>query len=554
MANKKRFNLEELVAYEHAYGGSLTRKRQLQLIGFPVAILGAFGYVLTLHWQVALALAIVGVIGGYLWLLPRQVRENYFEQGYIQRNLLINQLSQSMLDESRTYDRALIIARDSIEGSVNIEDDDYNELKHDLDVLIGQLVLRPNKERTKDVFASFVGKYAYDENFALFFEQIETKVREGYVNENVLEELMKQHNATYELQLNYNRGMNAKKREFQLISVIMAGVLWFTASQVMATMGESVKSTYFDGVLGWSVAVIFAVLYGMLMLFFYRKYFDRNIMALSASRNGLVRPYEVRPFDEQQVAEIKQYQQRPLNRFAIMLRTKNEHKLMRKLNFSVVDEINYQRKRVFQAFIGLLFGVVLASSVHAWWAFTLPVIFPIAVYAYGHKRITDELFAWTLNREVAFAKFIRLLTPYLLQGTSMNPYRLFEQIGLRLNANSDREMVFQLLESIRRHPNSEQPYTDFARVFSGNPRAVTYMSSIYGVLNTNGNPSVIQTLARQADEEFTDKVKQIADMKLNKLGVISTLTFLAGLIPLFGMVGSLLFIVIKPLFDGGLGF
>ena len=56
-SEKKRFNLEELVAYEHAYGGKLNRKRQLQLIAFPVVMLGAYSYVLTQEVLVALVVA-----------------------------------------------------------------------------------------------------------------------------------------------------------------------------------------------------------------------------------------------------------------------------------------------------------------------------------------------------------------------------------------------------------------------------------------------------------------------------------------------------------------
>jgi hypothetical protein len=550
----KSFNLEELVAYEHAYGGKLTRTRQIQLIGFPVIMLGVFGFILTQSLLVSFIMATAGVIAGYLWLLPRQVRENYFEASYVQRNSLINQLSQSMLDESRTYDRALILARDSIEGETDEASPDYNELKADLNVLIGQLMRRPGPSEIKRAFRDFESAYAYDDLFVLFFEQIETKVLEGYINEAVLEELMKQHNSLYEEQTRYNAGLASKQREFRLISIIMAGVLWFTASQVMSALGKTVRDAYFKSPLGWTIASIFGVAYILLMFYFYQKYFDRNLMSLTASRDKLVKVFEIRPYDDKQAEEINQFRNRPVNKLVMRLLSEREHKMFQKLNLSIVDEINFQRKRVLRSIAGFFIGFVLIDVFKTYWSWSLPLVLGLGLFYLSHRKLKTLVDGWTLNREVAFAKFMRLLTPYLLSGTNLNAYRLFEQIGSRLNSDDDRRMVSYLLESLRLNPGKEEPYTDFARAYSGNPRAVTRMSSIYGILNTRGSKAVIETLARQADEEFMEQVRKIAKRKINSLGVISTLTFMVGMLPLFGMLASLLFLTIKPLFDGGLGF
>lgn len=552
-SERKRFNLEELVAYEHAYGGKLDRKRQLQLIAFPVVMLGAYSYVLTQEVLVALVVALVGVVVGYFLLLPRQVRENYYEASYIQRNLLINQLSQSMLDESRTFDRALIIARDNIEGSIHEEDDDYNELKHDLNVLIGQLILRPGKQEIKRAFRDFESAYAFDDLFVLFFEQIETKVLEGYVNEAVLSELMKQHNELYHQQVAYNNKLNMRQKEFQIITVVMAIILWFTSTQIVSAMGNEIKTAYFQSPLGISIAVIFAVAYTLLLIFFYQHYFDRNLMALSSSRDRLVKLYEVKPYDDKQAEDVNRFRAKLTSRIALKTLSEKERKMMQKLNLSIVDEINFQRNRLIKTVFAFAFGLIVASLSHAVWVWIIPFALAGLAYFMDYRKLETALASWTLNREMAFAKFMRLLTPYLLSGVNNNDYRLFDQIGSRLNAENDRRMVYQLLESIRLNPGKEEPYTEFANTFSGSPRAVTYMSSIYGVLHTTGSSAVIETLAKQADQEFMEQVTNIANKKAGKLGVISTMTFIVGMIPLLGMLSGLLFITIKPLFSGGLG-
>lgn len=555
--NNRKFNIEQLIAYEHAYGGKLTRKRRAYLILYVVAIYPAFTYLILNDWLIALATSIIAGIFAYFRFLPKQVREDYYERGYLQRNIIVNHLSQSLSDLSVSYDVSLEMAKDALEGSENIEDEDYNELKYDMSVLVANLSRRVGEAETVQYLRQFRDKYAYDTFFVMFFEQVETRVLEGTVNSAVLIDLMELHNSLYQSQTAYVRELKMNERVFKLISglalIILAGGRYFIVPQV----GEAyVNKIFFQNFMGYFTFAVFLITFTLTLLSFYSSFFDRNIMSLSSKRkiieNGRIvnaKPDNqagkkpVNPILLRAKAQEREDKLRAgtWSQLSMKMLTLSERRMLKRIHLDYTNTALFQRRRVFlsagASIMTFIFMIIFTGKIVN--SLVMTGLVGFGIYYLQRFQLKNYVDTYILTREMAFAKLMRMLTPYILDPVPTHPVNLFDKVGRRLDSEQDRGIVNTLIINIIRTPLAREPYLQFANEFSGDPRSTTRMLSIYNVLNFDGHNEVIEVLAKQSDSEFKYTVREIISKKIERFSAIGVRVLLMGLIPFFLLIGTI---------------
>lgn len=539
---KKANNLQAMVALDHAFGNSLTRKRQFKLGATPAIYITAFMSALSMDWRVGVVTFVVSLVGCYYFLLPRAVGAEHDQESLNQRNLLINQLSQSLVDTTKPYQMRLSSGRDSINGSVDQDAVDFNQLKSDMDVLVTKVFRRESDSAVHDAFTRFVAKYEDDDIFVLFFEQVETLARQGYMDENIISSLRNQHNELFRLMLDYISKINAQKRNFFIMSTYSLGLIALIMSSLAPAGGEAFVKLFNHGIAGAIVMTIFISAYIGLMTAMYKRYFDRSLTSFSSPKKKKEVPMTERMREKRMEAFINN----KVNQRIYKTITRNELSLMQKQQLSLMDMIKFQYNRFVFMFTGsLIFGSVVVVFAGVWEGIIAMLIGAIAMYFFKGYELRGGLVEFRLKRAMAFAKFTRLVLPYLKSERNRNGYLIFETVSRRLDDEGDRLMVYRLLNDIRDDPSTDAPYVKFATDFAGDQRSITFMRAIYGVLNTNGGSDVVDSLAQQANDEFMAKVREVIDRKLGKYSAFVGGNVLVAMIAVSGIIGSFLLLALK---------
>lgn len=165
----------------------------------------------------------------------------------------------------------------------------------------------------------------------------------------------------------------------------------------------------------------------------------------------------------------------------------------------------------------------------------------IASYFYYNTLLKNNYRRYIFDREMQFAKFSRLLVPYLTivsDGGSL--YRVFEKIVPRLDSEEDRRLLRILMTEMTRDPTSAKPFTTFARAFSGSTFAVVFMRAVNNMAQSGANPTVIMSLNDQADRAMLDKIRSIKDFKIHKFFLYPTYVTMLSMALLAVELGALI--------------
>lgn len=264
---KKRkhvYNVNELNAYNLAYGRKLGTKDYFHYVGLPALFMVAFLTALTYFWWLALIGGIVGGFYGYRVILPNCVKRNYYMKSMQERNRFINNMTQIMTDKKKTVSFGLGAAKERTDG----------ELKTDLGKLEAGL-MGADRVQIKEAFAEINEKYKHDVVFTQYTEQLETAMYEGKNNIETLKEIKSYHNDTLKKQKQFMEAKNGHLRDFKSLLVIIG---FF----IMAITFSFGFSTYFEsfarGIAGWVSSAIYMPLLMYLMTQFSKFYFDDSIM------------------------------------------------------------------------------------------------------------------------------------------------------------------------------------------------------------------------------------------------------------------------------------
>ena len=190
-------------------------------------------------------------------------------------------------------------------------------------------------------------------------------------------------------------------------------------------------------------------------------------------------------------------------------------------------------------FIGLFMGLLLFRKYVIY--LTLVGILAGAIFWFVDISVTSQYYRrFRLQRQIAFSQFVRLAAAYLPElEKGVNLFSIFQKISTRLTYKSDRAALLRLMVNMQLDPNNEQPFLDFAHAFSVADRAELIMLTIHSMYIGNVDPTNIQDLANDSNEDMLKQIDSIIVLKIAKFSSIPTklgLLLIVVMIPYFGSI------------------
>lgn len=205
----------------------------------------------------------------------------------------------------------------------------------------------------------------------------------------------------------------------------------------------------------------------------------------------------------------------------------------------------WQKQRMIRSLLfvfgGVLFYLLFRSAFLGGAVFS----FGILLYVSSDRNVLATYERYRFNRALAFAKFTRLVFPYLKSdsnnGSESKIFTTLSSIVRRLDDPEDQRLLSQLLLDITENPNDKEPYTRYAEKVAGTDFARTFMETLYDIRQGGTNLSVIENLSRDSSDQIQRLTMDIIKAKERKLYNFLTMVMLAMVIPIIGTVGSMIF-------------
>lgn len=257
-------DVQELNAYQVAYGRPLGYRDFLTYIGIPAIAMAGLAFAL---WYSIIASIICGVVGAFFGakeIMPKSVKRGYRIKAMQERNRFINNITQIMTDESKTTTKALSIAKTRTKG----------ELKEDIHVLEAR-IQGADRYQIADAFREITTKYEDDVVFSQFFEQLETAIYEGRNNIDTLKQIKSYHNDVLRKTKQYMKikeGYAMDMKQMMFIICVFIGAI--TVSFGFDTFYQGFAKSF----VGWICGGAYYILMMMFGKKFFLYYFDDEIM------------------------------------------------------------------------------------------------------------------------------------------------------------------------------------------------------------------------------------------------------------------------------------
>lgn len=265
----KQITIQDLNAWEQAYGHQLSNGRRFQKILPYVVSITAFATLM--FWSLPISILVFAASSVLCWssLLSKETYVSYVRASYSERNRIVNLLTQALSGGNATLFNALKETVPSMQG----------ELKHEFQILSGLLARSATNDEIHDWFINEISKYRDDVIFGQYLEQLETMNQEGTYSVDTFINLSHYHNDLYQKQLAYIAAKDNHKRE---VFVIVALVFFLISFLAFIGMGQGhgwsqwVK-LYAHSVAGNLFSITFLSIYAFIIRKFINIYYDESI-------------------------------------------------------------------------------------------------------------------------------------------------------------------------------------------------------------------------------------------------------------------------------------
>ena len=262
---RKQFTIQDLNAWEQAYGHQLTNTQRFRKILPYVLSITAFTELLFVRLPVTIAVFIISSMFCWASILSKETYVNYVRKSYSERNRTINLLSQALSGGDATLFTALKQTIPSMHG----------ELRHEFQILAGLLARSARNDELHDWFVNEISKYRDDVIFGQYLEQLETMNQEGVYTVSTFLNLAHYHNNLYQKQVQYINAKEQNRREVFTIVGLVFGLILVLA--IMVNKWSGWVRLYAHSPFGEVVSVIFAIIYFMIVKSFIKYYYDESI-------------------------------------------------------------------------------------------------------------------------------------------------------------------------------------------------------------------------------------------------------------------------------------
>lgn len=223
------------------------------------------------------------------------------------------------------------------------------------------------------------------------------------------------------------------------------------------------------------------------------------------------------------------------------------HSMLLEMGNSNLAILRWQKSRLLKSVVaGLLFlalGYFFYTKL-----MLLALVVPFLMYFMQGRSITSVYSRYKFQRHLQFAKFTRLLVPYLKQTSAgVNLYSVFNKIVPRLEHEADKTLLLTLMKEMSDKPNSIVPFTEYAEKTSGSDMSILFMSTIYDLRQGTSDLSVITELGQIASEELMQSIDQIIEYKSRRFLLFPTKITMSTFLIVIGYAVAVLMYNIKDI-------
>ncbi|ANZ96223.1 hypothetical protein BFC19_12185 (plasmid) [Brochothrix thermosphacta] len=223
------------------------------------------------------------------------------------------------------------------------------------------------------------------------------------------------------------------------------------------------------------------------------------------------------------------------------------HSMLLEMGNSNIAILRWQKSRILKSVVaGLLFlalGYFFYTKL-----MLLALVVPFFMYFMQGRSITSGYSRYKFQRHLQFAKFTRLLVPYLKQTSAgVNLYSVFNKIVPRLEHEADKTLLLTLMKEMSDKPNSIVPFTEYAEKTSGSDMSILFMSTIYDLRQGTSDLSIITELGQIASEELMRSIDQIIEYKSKRFLLFPTKITMSTFLIVIGYAVAVLIYNIKDI-------
>ncbi|MGQ9024174.1 MULTISPECIES: hypothetical protein [Bacillus] len=223
------------------------------------------------------------------------------------------------------------------------------------------------------------------------------------------------------------------------------------------------------------------------------------------------------------------------------------YEMVLKMGYTEKHFLSFQRRRFFKSCLITLAAVPPGLLINKLWFLFMIVLF-FYVWFTDYKKARKEYQFFLFKKQLVFAKFMRIVLPYLKDRTN-NVYSILKNIVRRIDDVVDnkpdelelKKSLEKLLFDIRMYPGSIEPYKRFAIESGGTDSAVSFMTILYDYEQQATDEQVINELGKKASNELFDGIDEIVRIKLNRFAFFPTKITLAQFIIFIGVMSAAIY-------------
>lgn len=207
----------------------------------------------------------------------------------------------------------------------------------------------------------------------------------------------------------------------------------------------------------------------------------------------------------------------------------------------------YMRDRIIQS-LSIFIILAIISLIFEKWLIIVAMALTILIYRKKYTKVKAMYNVWLFERHLQFAKFTRLLIPYLKQSQgSVSLYTIFNKILMRTENEADRKSLYKLMTEMTINPTSEKPFIEFAERSSGTDMSILFMSTVYDYQQSTNDMSVIDELGKISSEELLNGIDEIIEFKSRRFNYFPTKVVMTSFIIVIGYAAAVLWHNIQQL-------
>lgn len=220
------------------------------------------------------------------------------------------------------------------------------------------------------------------------------------------------------------------------------------------------------------------------------------------------------------------------------------YKMLIDMNYSDAVIEKWQKSRVIKCvmlgIIGLAAGFVMQQPM----VMGAGPALALALYFMEGSKIKTNYRNYKFYRALQFAKFTRLVVPYLrsdsMGGTESRVHTTLSSVMERLDSEEDKQLLATLLNEIAQMPDDKQPYVNYAEKVANNDFSLTFMETLFDIRQGSASLDIIERMSRESNEQIQNLTEDIIQLKSKKFLMFPTKVAMTSIIIIIGCTVAIL--------------